>query len=109
VGVCHLFIVHNLGFGRVFHALHAVSTPAWVAVFISPEAGSSASTSTGAFGMPSKSIASGKLTAALPALVWTFSSMQFHMALEVVQATESGITVHAFVWLFLTVCKQVTL
>jgi hypothetical protein len=58
--------------------------------------------------MPRKRIASSKLPAALPAFVGPFSSMQFHMALQVVQAAESGITVHTFVWLFLTVGKQVT-
>jgi hypothetical protein len=59
--------------------------------------------------MPCKSIASGKLSSTLSAFVRPFASVEFHMALEIVQSAEASLTVHTLVWLFLTVCEQMTL
>lgn len=67
------------------------------------------STATLALSVSGKSISTGELAITLWTDVWTLTSVEFGVTLQIVKSTKSHITRVAYERLLLTVCQQVTL
>lgn len=94
-------------FPVVLDTIHTLST--LTEVIVASETRPSPRASTRTLVMPRQCVASGELATTLVARMWTFSSMQLGMALEIVQATEPRLAGLTDIWLFLTVSQQVAL
>jgi len=103
-----VILIHSVGF-TIHNTLHRLVSFKIVITTKTTHAGSSASTATGSFVVTRQSVASGEFAAAFGAYMWSFSSVQLGMALEIVETSESRLTGGANVRFFLAMSQQMAL
>jgi hypothetical protein len=97
-----VFIALSVRLASVDDTIHAFVTFV-PEIVIHAEARATARTTTLALIVSRKRIATCEPAATLVARVWTFASMQFRVAFQIMQTTETRLTGGAFIGLFLTV------
>jgi len=104
-----IFVIHIVTVVTVIRVLHAIHTlVAHSAIVIPSEARAATCATSRTLVVSGESVTTRKASATFVANMWSFARVQFGVAFEIVQSSETGLTSLANIWFFLAVRKQMT-